>query len=340
MWQAILRYRDRVDRRFKSSLSQPHTNTRILNARIISEYSKTTEPTKIKPNVDITDHYDYANHEQEYVMCHKNRPFAVLLSPNLPTPTSSFIDHRLVQELGLKMNDVSCKKLSFAGKKMRILGKVFFTAQCVKNGNIFGTIHFKGSVIEDLRYNFDCHAIAGSKLVSLLQGESSPSSSLSSSSPSSTTNSPNSSPRANKLASSVPNLQPSLNANSPQTQKIFNFVAQMQRPTIKTPPPPGFPSTPQYSDQKDDDDQASPYHNSPYIPVMMHSNHGYRSNDSRSANIASLSATFDNIDTEADYRKERDRLLAILDQGGDVQYEDSGDLLYFTSTGFSYSSGH
>ena len=105
MWQAILRYRDRVDRRFKSSLSQPHTNTRILNARIISEYSKTTEPTKMKPNVDITDHYDYANHEQEYVMCHKNRPFAVLLSPNLPTPTSSFIDHRLVQELGLKMND-------------------------------------------------------------------------------------------------------------------------------------------------------------------------------------------------------------------------------------------
>jgi len=94
----------------------------------------------------------------------------------------------------------------------------------------------------------------------------------------------------------------------------------MQRPTIETPPPPGFPSRPQYSDQKDDDDdQASPYHNSPYIPVMMHSNDGYRSHDPRSANIASLSATFDNIDTEADYRKERDRLLAILDQGGDVQ---------------------
>ena len=39
-------------------------------------------------------------------------------------------DHHLVRELGLKITDVSCKKISFAGKKLRMLGRVSFTAQC------------------------------------------------------------------------------------------------------------------------------------------------------------------------------------------------------------------
>ena len=55
--------------------------------------------------------------EQEFVMCHKSRPFAVLVSPNLPTPSSSYIDHHLAKELGLRITDISCKKMSFAGKK-------------------------------------------------------------------------------------------------------------------------------------------------------------------------------------------------------------------------------
>ena len=301
----------------------------------------------MKPSVDITDHYTYANHEQEFVMCHKNRPFAVLLSPHLPTPTSSFIDHHLVKELGLKMNEISCKKLSFAGKKMRILGKVSFTAQCVKDGSIFGTIHFKGSVVEDLRYHFDCHGIAGGKLVSLLQGDCSPSSPSSPSSSSSTSSSPaRSSPKPpNSFTLPAKVLQPqTTNVNTPQTQKIVNYVAHMKRSSATTPPPPGFPSSPQYSDQEEDDeydkDRVTPHHTSPFIPVVLHSSDGHRTNDLRSANIASLSAAFNNIDMETNYQKERDRLLAILDQGGDVQYEDTGNLLYFTSSGFSYSAGH
>ena len=94
----------------------------------------------------ITDSYGYANREQEFVVCHKNRPFVILVSPNLPTPTSSYIDHHLVEELKLKMTEISCKKLSFAGRKLRILGKVSFTMQCVHDGNVFGTLHFKGTV--------------------------------------------------------------------------------------------------------------------------------------------------------------------------------------------------
>ena len=30
-------------------------------------------------------------------------------------------------------------------------------------------------------------------------------------------------------------------------------------------------------------------------------------------------------------------LMAILDRGGDVQFDNSGNMLYYTSTGFSYS---
>ena len=84
--------------------------------------------------------------QKELVFCYRNRPFAVLQSSFLPTPTSTYIDHQLVMELGMKMSEVSCKKISFAGKKLRLLGRVSFSAQCVNNGSIFGSYHFKASV--------------------------------------------------------------------------------------------------------------------------------------------------------------------------------------------------
>lgn len=256
----------------------------------------------------VTDFYDYANQDQEYVLCNKSRPFSVLVSSNLPTPTSSYLDHHLVQELGLKMTDISCKKLSFAGKKLRILGKVSFTAQCVKDGNVFGTVHFKGSVIEDLRQHFESHAIAGARLSPLLRGNVPRRSSSSS---------PCSSPPRSPTRSS--------STTSPSKSRS----------------PPGFPTTPQYChDDNDDVPQESPHHTSPYIPVMQRSTDGYVAGDPRSANIASLSAAFANIDLEEDYRKERTRMLTILDKGGDVEIDNSGNMLYFTSSGFSYTSGH
>ena len=245
-------------------------------------------------------------------MCHKNRPFVVLVSPHLPTPTSSYLDHHLVMELGLKMTEIGCKKISFAGKKLRVLGKVSFTAQCVKDGNVFGTIHFKGNVVEDLRQHFDSHGIAGTKMSSLLQGDTTTSSSCSSPSPStSSAGSPTS-----------PSRRPTSPTSTP-------------RPTS----PPGFPTTPQYCSD-DDVPEGSPHHTSPYIPVMLRSNDGYVTADPRSANIASLSAAFADIDLEDDYRKERTRMLAILDKGGDVEIDNTGNMLYFTSSGFSYTGGH
>ena len=64
--------------------------------------------------------YNYNNNEMELVLCYRSRPFAVLSSSLFPTPNSSYIDHHLVMELGLKMTDIGCRKFSFCGKKLRI----------------------------------------------------------------------------------------------------------------------------------------------------------------------------------------------------------------------------
>ena len=86
----------------------------------------------MKTNNATTMKYDYGNRDSEYVFCYKSRPFAVLVSDSLPTPNSSFVDHLLINELGLKINDIQCKKISFGGKKLRLLGRVNCTVQCVK----------------------------------------------------------------------------------------------------------------------------------------------------------------------------------------------------------------
>ena len=87
--------------------------------------------------------YDYANQEKEYVFCVKGRPFPCLVSPHLPTPTASLIDYDLVRDTGLKMSDLQCQKFSYAGYKMRILGKVSLTVQCIHDGVSSGTFHLR-----------------------------------------------------------------------------------------------------------------------------------------------------------------------------------------------------
>ena len=126
---------------------------------------------QISENIQTIISYNYNSNEEEFVLCYRNRPFAVLSSSFLPKPTSSYIDHQLVMELGMKMTDDSCKKISFAGKKLRLLGKVSFTAQSVQDGNIFGCYHFKASVIENLQQHFDTHANASYKMTTLLHGD-------------------------------------------------------------------------------------------------------------------------------------------------------------------------
>ena len=128
--------------------------------------------------------YTYGNEEKEYVFCVKGRPFPCLVSPYLPTPTSSLLDYNLVRDLGLKMTDLQCQKFSFSGFKMRILGKVSLTAQTIHNGISSGAFQIKANVILDLAKNLDTECVAGTKMAAQLSGNSSPTSPTSTPAPS------------------------------------------------------------------------------------------------------------------------------------------------------------
>jgi len=120
------------------------------------------------PNVNnqsnLTTNYKYSNYEAEYIFSCKARPFAVLVSSFLPTPPASLIDYDLVRDLNLKMTDIQCKKFSFAGNKLRILGSVSTSVQCVHNGRLIGNHHIRARVVSDLNKTFDTHCIAGDRL--------------------------------------------------------------------------------------------------------------------------------------------------------------------------------
>ena len=85
-------------------------------------------------NTFFTTRYKYGNNDNEFILCCKGRPFAVLVSPNLPVPTSTLLDYELVKSLGLKLTDLQCRKYSLGGSKYRILGRVTTAVQCVQNG--------------------------------------------------------------------------------------------------------------------------------------------------------------------------------------------------------------
>ena len=171
---------------------------------------------KTKNLRNMTMKYEYGSKDTEYVFCYKSRPFAVLVSPSLPTPTSSFVDHLLVSELKLKMTDLQCKKINFGGKKLRLLGKVSCTVQCIKDGNVFGNFQYKACVIENLNLHFDTHSIAGVKIIDLLCGDQV-------NNPDCTSSAGSPSPRATPRRASSRSPSPA-------------------RPTS----PPGLPTTPQY----------------------------------------------------------------------------------------------
>ena len=124
----------------------------------------------------FTTTYEYGSADKEYVFCCKGRPFAALVSPNLPTPSSSLLDYDLIKKLGLKMVDIQCRKFYFRGHKMRILGQVSTAVQCVQGGRISGNFHVKGLVISDLYQKLDTHCVAGVKMrerITSLTGEAS-----------------------------------------------------------------------------------------------------------------------------------------------------------------------
>ena len=102
--------------------------------------------------------------ELEFVVACKGRPFSILTAPSFTTPTTTLIDFNLVRDLKLNMTDLQCAKIQYGGHKMRILGKISTSVQCIKDGSQAGNLHLKATVVQDLYQTFDTHSIAGTKL--------------------------------------------------------------------------------------------------------------------------------------------------------------------------------
>ena len=117
----------------------------------------------------FTTRYSYGSRDQEFVFCCRGRPFAALVSPNLSTPTSSLLDFDFVKTLGLKITDLQCKKFYFSRNKMRILGRIFATVQCIQNGSTGSNFHIKGFVVANLAKLMDTHCVAGNKMQHQIQ---------------------------------------------------------------------------------------------------------------------------------------------------------------------------
>ena len=82
-----------------------------------------------KSGTVFTTSYQYGSSDEEFVFACKGRPFATLVSENLPIPDTNLIDHHMVRDLGLKISNLQCRKFHFAGHIMRILGRVSTTVQ-------------------------------------------------------------------------------------------------------------------------------------------------------------------------------------------------------------------
>ena len=260
--------------------------------------------------------YSYANTEKEYVFCIKGRPFACLVSPFLPTPTATLIDFNLVRELGLKMTDLKCEKFSYSGFKMRILGKVSITCQCIHDGVSSGSFHIKANVVKDLEKNLDTECVAGNKMAAQLRGDQFPPSPAAAASPAAS--SPSTPPRA------APSPAPSVPAAAPpRTPPPRKYPSWM-----KTPPrsPPGFPS-PLYA--------ASPGFAN--IPVLDVSTNGIALSP-LSANHRAMDAAFNHADQKKD---EGLQIWAIKDVAdGEMEHDGNGNLNYYLDNGYHYQVGH
>ena len=109
--------------------------------------------------------------DREFVVACKGRPFSILTAPQFPTPNVTYVDYDLIHSLNIRMSDLQCRKLSYGGQKLRILGKISTSVQCIVDGVSSGNLQFKAHVVEDLRKVFDTHSIAGIKLSDKLLGQ-------------------------------------------------------------------------------------------------------------------------------------------------------------------------
>ena len=270
-----------------------------------------------KKNENLTLKYNYGKGNTEFVFSYKKRPFSMLMSSNLPTPNSNYIDHLLVQELGLEMFDIQCKKISYGSRKLRLLGRINCTIQCVSDGVNRGNFHLKACVIENLNLHFDTHSIAGVKTSAVLSGDDCDGEEdVSCTYSGALSPPPRDSPRTPRSTSSTPASLPS-DCSTPTRILLQKFAdgakSPVESPTdlrrseavrallaARSRSPPGFPAEPQYA-------PSSPQSAAAVSPL--------------SDNIRRLDEMFGGADVQPHDHAQL-RVLRDQDPGGQVTYRN------------------
>ena len=191
-------------------------------------------------------HYNGRQVDVEFVAACKGRPFSILTSSNFPTPDVSLVDYNLIRDLKIAMTDLQCAKFNFAGQKLRKLGKISTTVQCIYNGKPFGNMHFKATVVQDLYQTFDTHSIAGNKLSKQLLDPPSQPLEVSSTEPSETPKKKKPKLDKNSPSNSTPKSTPKSHTSeqSPSPAKdtpTFNQVYGVSPSCTTSGSPPGYP---------------------------------------------------------------------------------------------------
>ena len=267
---------------------------------------------------------DGSQGDREFVFACKGRPFVVLTAPNFPTPATTLMDYTLVRDLNLRMSDLQCSKFNYGGQKLRILGKISTSVQCITSGAVSGNLHLKALVIQDLYQSFDVHAIAGDKLSSKLIGSPFALSPETETEP--TTPTKKKRKRTSQTLPSIPSTPSPSKSRSSNSSPISTNSSAKKSPARS---PPGFPSSPMFS-----------YSPRPALPMQP-----TNQRSPLSVNIARFTAAFGSADLIDGLEEEQDA-LAKTDPNGRTNYGYSSDgsfELYGSrdhTRGPLYRSGH
>ena len=277
-------------------------------------------------NNNFTTRYVYGNEENEYVFVCKGRPFAVLVSPLLPTPTSNLLDYDLVRSLGLKLTDLQCRKFIFAGRKLRILGRVSTAVQCVQNGKVSGTFHIKGLVVSDLYTLLDTHCVASARMKQQIAA-------------SETLVIPDDD---DVVAPSTP---PRAATPSPSTTSTPSVPAWSPRT------PPGFPPTPQYCSSPGISESGSSVAEDVLVPskCLLSQDGPHLPADEVAANlhvppydanIYLMDVVFNKADLQTSVAKEKQAIISGSAGPGGKEDTKADTFTFTTKAGYTYKTGH
>ena len=158
----LLSMRPEMDHLKVSDLMKGETSPIITLFVITSRFFETMASSSSRS--DATTTYSYGDAGEEHVYTCQGHPFTVLNSKILPTWEDSLIDYDFVRKVGLKLTSIQCRRVTFGGHTLRIMGRVKATVQCVQDGRSLGEVKIDAKATTDILHRFDTYMIAGRKM--------------------------------------------------------------------------------------------------------------------------------------------------------------------------------